>query len=470
MNRRRRQFLISVGTIGIAGCAGDSNENLRSDTPRTDDESLTRTSSSTNNPETPTVIPRIKLTENPTPQSPNSRTPVVTPPDTAPPEQQASKIAASDGENGDEFGASVAISGDGTTAIIGVPEDEIPHEAPGTAYAVTRSDGSWNKVNKLVPDGDATLFGESVAVSYDGETALIGAANSWGPGGTTGLAYVFERSAESWSQQIKLNAADGDAGDYFGESVAVSDDGRTAVVGAIGDQGINGESSGSAYVFDGSGGFWNQKAKLVPEDGDRDDTFGRAVAVSSDGTTALIGADGDEDPNGEASSYRGSGGSAYVFEESDESWGQMAKLAAGDGDKTDSFGSAVSLSGDGTTALVGTNSGNSAYIFDGIDDAWNQTTKIAVDRGNLAGFGVAVALSNDGKRALIGATGTGSVYLFSGSTGSWKDVATLVPNDDSSDNFGSAVAISSDGATALIGDSNGGSPNGDSTGAAYIFQ
>jgi hypothetical protein len=93
----------------------------------------------------------------------------------------------------------------------------------------------------------------------------------------------------------------------------VSSDGTTAVIGADNDEDPNGTTggifggAGSAYVFKREGGTWSEEAKLAPDDGDSEDSFGASVEVSNDGATAVIGASGDEDPNGQDA------GSAYVF-------------------------------------------------------------------------------------------------------------------------------------------------------------
>ncbi|MFC6757742.1 FG-GAP repeat protein [Halomicroarcula sp. GCM10025894] len=175
---------------------------------------------------------------------------------------------------------------------------------------------------------------------------------------------MFERSGGSWSQQTKLTPDDGDSDDRFGNSVAISDDGNLAIIGALFDR-STASDAGSAYVFEQSGGSWSQEAKLTADDGDSEDHFGSSVDISGDGSTVLTGAYGDEDPNGEEA------GSAYVFERSSGSWNQQAKLVAGDGESEDEFGGSVAVSSDGSTGLVGAKWDNepvrhagSAYVFD----------------------------------------------------------------------------------------------------------
>jgi hypothetical protein len=154
------------------------------------------------------------------------------------------------------------------------------------------------------------------------------------------------QSDDDWSQQAKLVPDDGDEGDRFAADVAVSGDGATAVIGAQFDEEPNG--AGSAYVFNWDGDSWNQQTKLFADDGNEDSArFGEYLGISSDGTTAVIGAPSDDDPNG------GNAGSAYVFNRDGGSWSQQTKLFADDGDDVDRFGTSVSVSSDGTTAVIG---------------------------------------------------------------------------------------------------------------------
>ena len=164
---------------------------------------------------------------------------------------------------------------------------------------------------KLLPaDGAASdIFGLSVSLSSTGETALVGAYQDDDNGINSGSAYVFTRDAVTglWTVQEKLLPADGAANEWFGYSVSLSSTGDTALVGARLDD-DNGFGSGSAYVFtrDAVTGLWTEQEKLLPADGAANDRFGTSVSLSSTGATALVGAYGDDD-NGTDS------GSAYVF-------------------------------------------------------------------------------------------------------------------------------------------------------------
>ncbi|MBX0286910.1 FG-GAP repeat protein [Halomicroarcula sp. F28] len=451
MSTHRRRFLRLSGVVGICTIAGCS-DNSADGTPAADQGTPTE----------PTP-PRQNLT-------------------------QRAKLAADDGDRDDKFGWSVALSSDGSTALIGATGDRNPDGAgAGSAYVFDSSGGSWSQRAKLTADdgdirgGFGNGFGNSAALSSDGSTALIGATGDEDPNGSlAGSAYVFDSSGSSWSQQAKLAVDDGDANDQFGESVALSSDGSTALIGA--DEDPRGEGAGSAYVFDSSGESWSQRAKLTADDGDESDGFGYSVALSSDGSTALVGARDDENPNGL------SAGSAYIFDSSGESWSQRAKLTAGDGDMSDYFGGSVTLSSDGSTALIGATGdedpngegAGSAYVFGSSGGSWSQQAKLAADDGDIRdGFGGSVTLSSDGSTALIGAETdedpngslAGSVYVFDGSGGSWSQQAKLAAEDgDRGDIFGWSVALSSDGSTALIGANDDEDPNGEQAGSAYVFE
>ena len=311
----------------------------------------------------------------------------------------AQKLLAGDGAANDYFGYSVSVSGD--TAIIGAPYDD---NYKGSAYAFARAaDGSWNQQQKLQAGDRAVgdLFGNSVSVS--GDTAIIGAPND---DNDKGSAYAFTRAADgSWSQQQKLQAGDGAAGDNFGNSVSVSGD--TAVIGALGAD----SWAGAAYAFTGSDGIWSQQQKLTATEGTATDAdmFGRSVALSLDGNIALIGAD----------FYAGEQGAAYIFTRSGDIWSQQQRLTASDGMALDGFGCSVSLSSDGGTALVGTYGDDSeqgaAYIFTRSGGIWSQQQKLTAAAGDRFGLSVAVF----GNTVIVGAyldddkgEDSGSAYIF----------------------------------------------------------
>ena len=262
---------------------------------------------------------------------------------------------------------------------------------------MTWSQQAFLKASNTAADDN---FGTSVAVS--GDTVVVGASsedsNATGVGGDqsnnsasdSGAAYVFFRSGVTWSQQAYLKASNTDAYDSFGMKVAVSGD--TVVVGASGEssnatgvfgyQSYNSSAfSGAAYVFVRSGGTWSQQAYLKASntsifDGtvSQLDFFGSSVAVSGD--TAVVGASGessnatgvggDQSNNSSAQS-----GAAYVFIRSGGTWSQQAYLKASNTDASDGFGTSVAVSG--ATVVVGASGEDSGADGVGSDQSANGT-------------------------------------------------------------------------------------------------
>jgi hypothetical protein len=383
--------------------------------------------------------------------------------------QQGSKLTGAGGIGENHFGLGVALSADGNTALIGGPWD---NRYAGAAWVFTRSGEVWSQDGEKLTGSDQSgngEFGYSVALSADGNTAVIGGPedNDW-----IGSAWVFTRSGETWTQQGAKLVGDcandcasegtGETGEgRFGESVAVSADGSTALIGAPRDG-----SSGAVWVFTRSGSTWTQQgAKLTGKEGGG--FFGDDVALSADGNTALIGA-----PSGV--------GAAYVFTRSDETWSQQGGKLAGAGESAESsLGSSVALSADGSTALIGAPCGfgakhcvAAAWVFTRSGESWTQQGSKLTGAGESAEgeFGSSVALSGNGDTALIGAPREserhGAAYVFTRSGETWtQQGAKLLAGDDEYGEFGDSVALSGNGNTALIGE-----PWDDGiAGAAWLF-
>lgn len=411
----------------------------------------------------------------------------------------------------------------------------------GAAYVFVRNGTSWSQQAYLKASntGDGDQFGCSVALS--GETAVIGAflegSAATGVNGNqsdnsaalSGAAYIFVRSGTTWSQQAYLKASNTELGDFFGRSVAISGD--TVVVGARnengGATGVNGDGSdnsipeaGAAYVFVRTGLNWSQQAYLKASRNDRGNNFGTAVAVA--GETIVIGAgqesgrargvNGDQSDIGEISS-----GAAYVFVRNGTNWSQQAYLKSSNTRENSYFGKAVGVSGE--TIIAGAEGEASAtrginndpgdysaenagagYIFVRIGSTWTQQAYLkASNTEEFYGpdyFGHAVAIAGD--TVVVGAWGedstatgingdetatraqeSGAAYVFVRSGANWTQQAYLkASNTGADDKFGRAVAISGD--TIVVGapdeDSAATGVNGDQSsnglarsGAAYVF-
>lgn len=209
--------------------------------------------------------------------------------------RQGGKLTANDEDTNGLFGASVALSADGNTALIGGPDDQFSDFGTiGAAWVFTRSPaGVWSQQGpKLTPTDESGNgeFGASVALSADGNIALVGAPDDTGDGGagSIGAAWVFTRAAGSWAQRgSKLVASDEmGPGGQFGTSVALSADAELAVIGGPGDR----ADVGAVWVFKQSSGVWKQQgSRLTASDETSGAQFGDSVALSADGSTALVG-------------------------------------------------------------------------------------------------------------------------------------------------------------------------------------
>lgn len=187
------------------------------------------------------------------------------------------KLASSGSANGDMFGIDVAVDGD--VATVG---------ASGAAYVFTRTGGSWVEEAKLTTSDNAPIGG---SVSLSDDTVVVGAATAKvGLFPEQGAVYVFTRDEDGWTERARLVAEDGGPVENFADSTALS--GNTLVVGApFDDVGLT-PKQGSVYVFRGSGATWTQQAKLTASDGSAGDMFGRSVAI--DGRTVVVGAQWDD--------------------------------------------------------------------------------------------------------------------------------------------------------------------------------
>ena len=379
---------------------------------------------------------------------------------------EQARPTAADGAAYDYFGYAVAISGD--IAVVGAPDHDVGTNADqGSVYVFSRSAG-WSQQAKLTAaDGAAgDSFGEAVAIS--GDTIVVGAPYT---NVDQGSAYFFVRSGSAWSQQAQLTAADGAASDNFGTSVAIS--GETVVAGAPYDHIGANVIQGSACVFVRSGNTWSQQAQLTAAGGAAGDRFGTSVAIS--GATVVVGAPFD------LIGANVNQGSAYVFVRSGVSWSQQATLTAADGAFDDRFGYSVAISG--ATVVVGAieddvgavEDSGSAYVFVRSGATWSQQAKLtAADGARKDWFGWSVAIS--GASVVVGAAfddvganaGQGSAYIFMRSGVKWSRLAKLI-SGDAGDWFGWSVAIS--GASVVVGRLNdhvGGNADQGSVGAFRI--
>ena len=383
--------------------------------------------------------------------------------------QQGSKLVGTGAMGNARQGTSVAISGDGNTAIVGGPID---NGSVGAAWVYTRLGSVWSQQGKLVGTGAVGQAdqGSSVALSADGNTAVLG-----GPGDNLGVgaAWVFTRSGGVWSQQGSklvgtgaVNTLNGNVNNAEqGYSVALSGDGNTAIAGGPQDNGI----VGAAWVFTRSGGVWSQQgSKLVGAGAGELSWQGDSVALSGDGNTAIIGGGIYSSTSTEA---------AWVFTRSGGVWGQQGGKLVGTGEVGIALqGHSVALSGDGNTAIVGgpgDDSAGAAWVYARSGGVWSQQGGKLVGTGAAgnAQQGSSVALSTDGNTAIVGGYNdngiVGAAWVYTRSGGVWSQQGSKLVGTGAVGIAlqGSSVALSGDGSTAIVG----GAWDNNNAGAAWVF-
>ena len=317
---------------------------------------------------------------------------------------QQAYLRASNSEDGDHFGYAVSIAND--TVVVGAPHKKsnavgvdvdgnpLAADSGGAVYVFTRSDGAWSQQAYLKASNSEGGDNFGFSVSVDNDTVVVGAyredSSSTGIDGDqsensvmdSGAAYVFIRSGDSWSQQAYLKASNTNMHNFFGYSIAITDD--TVVVGAPLEEsnaiGINGDqsnheayASGAVYVFTRSDSIWSQQAYLKASNTEYGDYFG--ASVSADRDTVVVGAHHEINNPTAVNS-----GATYVFTRSNNMWNQRAYLKP----SADGFvlGWSVSVSGNSIVAgAVGDagnsfisndlpeNAGGSAYVFNLVSDA-----------------------------------------------------------------------------------------------------
>jgi hypothetical protein len=369
----------------------------------------------------------------------------------------------------------VALSADGSTALVGAPNGQSGE--PSYAQIYTRSGSAWSQPIPLGLEVEPGVyrapergFGDSVALSGDGSIALVG--------DMYGAAYVFTKEGTTWRPTARIESppegSENGCSEHFGEAVALSEDGNTAIAGSP--FGCPEDFDGSAWIYSRSGSTWTLQAgplhgeeKINPFG--NDDNFGSTVALSGDGSTAIVAASGEQ----------GSIGAAFVYKRSGSAWSQDGpKLNPPEGQKETSFGRSVALSGDGSHALIGvggekSTEGSGAWFFARSPSGWAAQTRLSSGEGIsvYGSFGWTVALSRSGNTALVGGPETapeeaGKAWAFRCTAGGWIREPIEPPVSTGYGHFGYSAALSGDGATALVG-ANGVPGQPKPQGAAFVL-
>jgi uncharacterized repeat protein (TIGR02543 family) len=377
--------------------------------------------------------------------------------------QQGSKLVGTGNTGAAQQGISVAVSADGNTAIVGGPVDNANR---GAVWIYTRSGGSWTQQGtKLTGTGFAGTFsnqGVAVALSADGNTAIVGGALD---NDLSGAAWVFTRSGTTWTQQGSKLVGTGAVGSaQQGSSVSLSADGNTALVGGPTDN----TNIGAVWIYTRSGSTWTQQgSKLVGTGAVGSAQQGWSVSLSADGNTAITGGRLDNS----------NAGAAWVYTRSGTTWTQQgAKLVGTGAVGASQQGYSVAISANGNTAMVGASQDNTqagaAWVYTRSGTTWTQQGTKLVGTGAVgaAQQGWSVSLSADGNTASVGgyadnsAVGAAWVYTRSGTT--WTQGSKLVGTGTvGAAQQGVSVSMSADGNTAMVCAAQ----DNTQTGAAWVY-
>lgn len=349
-------------------------------------------------------------------------------------------LKASNADFFDRFGWSVAVSLDGNTVAVGAPLEDGPAglSGSGSVYVFVRTGGVWSEQAYLrasTPDpGDS--FGAAVALSADGNTLAVGLPDEDSAIGTdsadnslsgAGAVFTFTRSGTTWSQEAYLKAAFTGMDDHFGGSLALSADGNRIAIGAphedsdeTGTSGTGNNNSaidaGAVYTFTRVGATWSPEAYIKASNAEAGDEFGFSLALSADSGRLVVGAPSEDSA---ATTVNGnqtdesimSGGAAYAYNRVNTTWLQQAYVKPSSIDFGDSFGRAMALSRDGRILVIAApgedqfqlNSG-AVFTFAYGDPTWAETAKLkafTVDDGDQ--YGVSVAATTTGADLYMGA-------------------------------------------------------------------
>jgi hypothetical protein len=373
------------------------------------------------------------------------------------------------------MGESVAMSADGTTALVGA---EGAGNQKGAAFVYhVASAGSWVSTSTPVATlagttshGAGEKLGRNVALSADGTTAFVSAPHRLGGPSTLGAVLVFHVSDETaWASTSTPTAVLTVPGAFFfgDDGTAVSSDGTTLVVG---DESSNAEAGGAWIFHVASESAWastsTPTAALFNSNQPKSDRYaGYRVAISGSGTTVLV------DNRGHGSEV----GEAYIFHVASEgAWATnstpTAILSNAGGAAYDSLGNTLALSADGATAFLASdaNVGRGAVdVFHVADEtSWvtsSAPAAILTNSGSAGGdyLGYSLAVSSDGTTVEASAPGahkeTGATYVFHvANANAWATTATPTAALTNSagvhrDLRAFALAGSADGASLLVG-------------------
>ncbi|MFZ9740285.1 MAG: hypothetical protein ACO3CQ_00115 [Candidatus Nanopelagicaceae bacterium] len=389
----------------------------------------------------------------------------------------------------DRFGFSVSTSDDGNFVVVGSPYDQDPdsESASGLVYLFDKVGIGYSQVGILTGLYASNLndnFGYSVAISGDGTKIIVGAPYDEYPGnsGSSGVVYIFDRSSGPTFTNVGIITGSyaSDGFDLFGWQIDTSYDGNIIAVSATGDESLSlpsNTSSGVVYIYEREDsptiGFNTVGIITGLYSYDNGDNFGSSIALSSNGEFLICGAPND--------TINGTSGIVYVYQNIESNWTQVGIVTAPNPNnivESTLFGYSVEINDDGkilAIAAVSDNSGiggsksGTVYIYEKIGD---QYYIIQVLNGLYAkdiddAFGSSLSMTSDGKLIAIGTkedeypgleNSSGIVYLYERITENYLGsdyvnigIQTGFYARSLNDNFGTSVKLSPNGTSLIVG-------------------
>lgn len=396
-----------------------------------------------------------------------------------------SKMVSPVGETNTHYGIAAAMNQSGSVLAVGANGSDSSGVYNGAVYLYDRNGEVWNYREKILPPNLNldNSFGIGLALNKEGTLLLVGSTATRTRGNVAGTVYIYRKEGSSWSMKDALYISNSRTSDEFGRGVAMTADGKLALIGAVTrDEVVT--DQGVVYIFADLNyeapvnaiESWREQEKLYAKTPVVNSVFGTACALSHDGKTAVITA--ENGPTGHSTDA----GCVYFFEKTELGWVEKGRFWSEDTTNVSNFGRSIDLFKNGTYAVVGAPSdgsdhSGSVFVFMRVGDTWIQTQKIRAQTPSLNHlFGTAVSASEDGSILLIGeqsngvkATEAGACHVYTNQNGQFVYQQTLYASDAAqSDYFGMAAAISGDGNTALIGAGLEDS-SASNSGSIYVF-
>ncbi len=351
------------------------------------------------------------------------------------------------------FGASVAITPDGSRIVVGSEwERDASAEPVGAVRVFARAGAAWAEETVIhnTPGENSDRYGSSVAITPDASRLFVGVGqDTTAVGQASGSVRVLTRSGSTWTQEAMLQNPDLTSFDLLGFRVAASSDGARVAALLLGDPGARG-----VRVFSRTGTTWSQEASLAVR--------GASLAMSADGLRVAVGSPADATRAFDAGAVR-------VYARAGTTWALEATVTAADAATADHFGQAVALASDGSRLLVGapdddvgtvTDAG-SVRAFTRTGSTWSPEATLSVrDAAMGDGLGSVLAITPDASRALASAllddvgatTDVGSVRVFFRSGNAWAEEGVLSPSGGATrDAVGTSLATTTAGDVAVVG-------------------